>query len=192
MKTLTIFGLAALTAGLLIAGPYNVGSKVENFTIKDLNGQSVNFSDLKGDVTVVMFIATQCPISNDYNQRMNELYNEFAGKGVKFVFVNSNVSEPAAEVGEHAKANSFPFKVYKDPGNQAADRFGAQVTPEAFVIDKEGTVRYHGYIDDSRNAANIKVRGLKNALDLVLSGQSVANAQTKAFGCTIKREKKAS
>ncbi|NUN01830.1 MAG: redoxin domain-containing protein, partial [Bryobacteraceae bacterium] len=68
MKTLTIFGLAALTAGLLIAGPYNVGSKVENFTIQDLNGQGVNFSDLKGDVTVVMFIATQCPISNDYNQ----------------------------------------------------------------------------------------------------------------------------
>lgn len=192
MKTLTIFGLAALTAGLLIAGPYNVGSKVENFTIKDLDGQNVNFADLKGEVTVVMFIATQCPISNDYNQRMNELYNEFAGKGVKFVFVNSNASEPAAEVSQHAKANSFPFKVYKDPGNQVADRFGAQVTPEAFVIDKEGTVRYHGYIDDSRNAANIKVRGLKNALDAVLSGQSVANAQTKAFGCTIKREKKAS
>jgi hypothetical protein len=73
-----------------------------------------------------------------------------------------------------------------------ADKFGAQVTPETFVIDKSGVILYHGAIDDSQNPANIKTQGLRMALDAVLGGQSVAKAETKAFGCTIKRAKRAS
>jgi alkyl hydroperoxide reductase subunit AhpC len=95
-------------------------------------------------------------------------------------------------VEQHAAEHKFSFKVYKDENNVVADRFGAQVTPEVFVIDKNGTIHYHGYIDDSRNAANIKTKGLRMALDSVLAGQPVERAETKAFGCTIKRVKKAS
>ena len=73
--------------------------------------------------------------------------------------------------------------------NTTADRFGAQVTPETFVLDQAGTILYHGYIDDSRNPANIKVQGLRVALDAALTGRSPERAETKAFGCTIKRNK---
>ena len=77
---------------------------------------------------------------------------------MKFVFVNSNSTEPAAEVAEHAKQVNFAFPVYKDENNVVADQFGAQVTPEAYVIDQTGAVRYHGYVDDSRNASRIQSR----------------------------------
>ncbi len=189
-RRLFFLGTAALAATLTANAQLHVGSAVPDFQLKDLSGNKVSFSALKGDTTVVLFIATKCPISNDYNERMKAIYNDYAGKGVKFVFVNSNATEPAEEVAAHIQSNGFNFAVYKDPGNVVADLFGAQFTPEVYVLDKAGAIRYHGYIDDSRNAANVKSQGLRLAIDAVMAGQPVQNATTKAFGCTIKRAKK--
>lgn len=186
-----IFLVGALAALSLQAQDFKLGGKVSDFALQKLDGGSVNFKDLKGGVTVVTWTSLQCPISNDYNERMNALYEEFSKKGVKFLFVNSNATESPDGVAAHAKAN-FKFPVYKDADNVVADRFGAQVTPESFVIDKAGMIVYRGYIDDSRNASKVSDPGLKNALDAVLAGKPVAKAETKAFGCTLKRAKKAS
>lgn len=184
--------LAVFAVAVVHGQDFRLGSPVGDFTVNDLNGNQVKFSDLKGNVTVLMFIATQCPVSNAYNERMKALHNDYASRGVKFVAINSNNTEPAAEVGTHAASNGFGFAVYKDPSNVVADKFGAQVTPETFVIDKAGVILYHGSIDDSQNPANIKTQGLRLALDAVLGGQAVAKAETKAFGCTIKRAKRTS
>jgi len=192
MKRLFLLGTTVSLAASLFAQEFKLGSKVGDFTIHDVKGNAVQVAKLKGDVTVLMFIATQCPISNDYNERMKAVYSDYAPKGVKFVVINSNSTEPAEEVEKHAAQHQFQFKVYKDPENVVADRFGAQVTPEVFVLDKTSTIRYHGYIDDSRDASKITTQGLRLALDAVLAGKSVERAETKAFGCTIKRAKKSS
>jgi peroxiredoxin len=178
-----------LAGGALLA-QIGVGGKVADFRLSDTSGNAVQFAALRGGTTVVTFIATQCPISNDYNERMNAVYRDYSGKGVKFVFINSNATEPAAEVAEHARKMNFAFPVYKDENNVVADQFGAQVTPESYVIDASGTVLYHGSIDNSRNASRIQFQGLRAALDAVLAGRPVEKAETKAFGCTIKRARK--
>ena len=182
----------ALAAGVLYAQAFRLGSPVTDFQLRDMDGKAVSFSSLKGPVTVVTFIATECPVSNSYNQRMIELYKDYAPKNVRFVFVNANRSEPASEVREHAKRVGFPFPVYKDPDNVVADRFDAQVTPESYVIDNSGILRYHGSIDDNMNVARVHTQRLRLALDAVLAGKPVAVTETKAFGCTIKRVRKAS
>jgi peroxiredoxin len=184
--------LLALSAGVLCAQEFKLGSHVADFQIRDLDGKAVAFSSLKGPITVVTFIATQCPVSNSYNRRMIDLYRDYAAKNVKFIFVNANRSEPADEVREHAKRVGFPFAVYKDPGNVVADRFDAQVTPESYVIDNTGVLRYHGAIDDNMNESQVHTPRLRAALDALLAGQPVPSAETKAFGCTIKRVHKAS
>ena len=181
------FCLTLMLAGTLAAGDLGIGSTVPDFTLKDVAGNSVDYSGISGDGTVVTFIATKCPISNDYNGRMKALYSDYNGKGVKFVFINSNVRELAPEVKEHTQSNGFQFQVYKDPGNVVADLFGAQFTPEAYLM-KSGSVIYHGRIDDSRSG-EIKDHSLSDALDAVLAGKSPARQETKAFGCTIKRVK---
>jgi peroxiredoxin len=178
--------LCALAAGQ----DFRLGSKVSDFTVRDLTGKEVAFADLKGPVTVVTFISTTCPISNAYNDRMNAVYQDYSAKGVKFVFVNANSNEPPATVAKHAKDVGFTFPVYKDPRNALADRFGATVTPESYVIDQTGLIRYHGQVDDSLNEARIHTRGLRMALDAVLAGKPVQLQETKAFGCTIKRVRK--
>jgi peroxiredoxin len=182
----------ALSAAILSAQEFKTGSPVADFQIRDLDGKAVSFSSLKGPITVVTFIATQCPVSNSYNQRMIELYKDYTQKNVKFVFVNANRSEPASEVREHAKRVGFSFPVYKDPGNVVADRFDAQVTPESYVIDSSGILRYHGSIDDNMNVARVHAQRLRQALDALLAGKPVPATDTKAFGCTIKRVQKAS
>jgi peroxiredoxin len=177
----------ALTAGILCAQEFKLGSRVSDFQVRDLDGKAVAFSSLKGPITVVTFIATQCPVSNSYNQRMSDLYKDYTTKNVKFIFVNANRSEPAGEVREHARRVGFPFPVYKDPGNILADRFDAQVTPENFVIDSSGVIRYHGAIDDNMNESRVHTRALRAALDALLAGKPLPSTETKAFGCTIKR-----
>jgi peroxiredoxin len=185
-------GLASLAAALVYGQEFKLGSKVTDFELKDTSGQTVKFSSLKGDVTAIFFIATRCPISNDYNERMKAIYKDYSPRGVKFVFINSNSTEPASEVAEHAQKWGFPFKVYKDGNNVVADRFGAQFTPEVFVLDRAGVIRYHGAIDDSRPADKVTKHFLRTALDELLAGKPVSTAETKAFGCTIKRVKKVS
>ncbi|GIV18549.1 MAG: hypothetical protein KatS3mg023_0300 [Armatimonadota bacterium] len=145
------------------------------------------YGDRKQKATVVMFIATRCPISNAYNERMRTLAQQYMAKGIRFVGINSNVIEPTPEVAEHAKQNGFPFPVLKDEDNKIADRFNAQFTPEIFVMDAKGVLRYHGRIDDSQNPANITSHDLRDTLDALLAGKNPPRAETKAFGCTIKR-----
>jgi peroxiredoxin len=179
--------LLTALGGSLLAGSLAIDSSMPDFSLKSVAGEDVASASLAGDVTLVTFVATQCPISNDYNKRMVALYNDYNGKGVKFIFVNSNVKELAAEVKQHAAENGFPFQVHKDPGNVVADQFGAQVTPESFLF-KAGKLVYHGRIDNSQTGT-VTDHSLRTALDAVLSGKTPADQETKAFGCTIKRVK---
>jgi peroxiredoxin len=178
-----------LFASLAAAQDFKLGSRIDDFKVQDLSGNTATFSQLKGNVTVVMFTSVQCPVSNAYNERMSALYSDYKSKGVHFVMLNSNSTEPASNVAEHAKAH-FPFSVYKDADNVVADKFGAQATPEAFVIDRNGIVQYHGSIDDSQDAAKIQNQWLRKALDSMVAGAPIEKAETKAFGCTIKRVKR--
>jgi len=186
-----IFTISLLASiGILSAQEFKLGSKVTDFSVQDLDGKSATFAALRGPITVVTFVSVQCPVSNGYNQRMIALYKDYTPKNVKFIFVNANRNESVSDVRDHAKNVGFVFSVYKDAGNVLADRFDAQVTPESYVIDSAGIVRYHGSIDDSQNEARIRTRGLRLALDAVLAGKPVEITETKAFGCTIKRGRK--
>ncbi|MCX6596843.1 MAG: redoxin domain-containing protein [Acidobacteria bacterium] len=192
MTRLLLSSGLALFAVAASAQEFKLGSTVTDFPLQTLTGQPASYASLKGKVTVVAFISVQCPISNDYNERMEALYRDYSSKGVKFIFVNANASEPAAEVATHAKSAGFSFPVYKDQGNAAADKFGAQVTPETFVMNEAGVVLYHGAIDNARNPARVTAKGLHDALEAVLNGKAVPQAETKAFGCTIKRVRRSS
>jgi peroxiredoxin len=190
-QSLAVFGLALL-ASAASAG-VSIGDKLEPFALKDAtSGKDVDLKGAAGKkATVLMFIATQCPVSNDYNERMAALAKDYTGKGVAFVGINSNKQEAADEVADHAKKNGFSFPVLKDPDNVKADFFGARVTPEVYVYDADWKLRYHGRIDDKRNVGEVASKDLATALDAMIAGKDVPVAETKAFGCTIKRVTKA-
>jgi peroxiredoxin len=192
MKKLAVVLTLVLAAGTAIAGEApKIGAAAPDFTLPAAaDGKPVALKDLlgKGKAVAVIFIATKCPYSNGYNDRMADMGKEFAAKGVTLVGINSNKSEPAAEVAEHARKNGFAFPVLKDDGNKVADLYAAQRTPEVFVLDSKGTLVYHGRIDETHDdPKNVKSPDLKNTLNAILAGKPVPQAETKAFGCTIKR-----
>jgi thiol-disulfide isomerase/thioredoxin len=162
------------------------------FTLTDANGKAVAARIGGGEPAVVMFLSTVCPVSNGYNTRIGDLYREYSAKGMKFIFINSNQNESLAAIREHARSAGFPFQVYKDSGNAVADRLGAQYTPEAFLFDGAGKLRYHGRIDDSQNPARVTQSSLRLAIDAVLAGHAVATPEAKGFGCVIKRARRTS
>jgi peroxiredoxin len=180
--------LNSLFLTVLTAGETTI---IKDFTLPDYNGESHSLSDYKDSkAIVVMFIATQCPVSNAYNNRMVKLYDDYHPKGVAFVGINSNKQESTEEVAEHAKEHGFKFTILKDKNNNIADRFNAQVTPEIYVLNSQFEVLYHGRIDDSRRENEVKSQDLRQALDEILTGKKVSVTETKAFGCTIKRVSK--
>jgi len=167
---------------------FGPGDKFEGFTLSDYDGNKHSLSDYtESKAIVIMFIATKCPVSNDYNSRMEKVFNDYKDKEVTFLGINSNKSEDISEIRNHAKDNGLTFTILKDENNIIADIFDASYTPEIFVLSNDFELLYHGRIDNSRRESGVDTNDLKNALDEILSGKSVSYPETKAFGCTIKR-----
>ncbi|MBL8112097.1 MAG: thioredoxin family protein [Acidobacteria bacterium] len=182
---------AALASPALSQEALKIGAPAPDFQLPNAeDGKPVALKDVlaKGKATVILFIATKCPVSNAYDSRMSEMGKAYTAKGISFVGINSNKTEPIVDVAKHAKAQGYVFPVLKDEGNKVADLYKAGRTPEVYVLDPKGNLVYHGRIDENQDdPKGVKSPDLKNALDAILAGKAVPVAETKAFGCTIKR-----
>ena len=186
LKTILIIPVIFIGLGF-IYGLGNVES-VKDFTLKDYLGNEHSLSDYKDSkAIVIIFVATRCPVSNAYNTRMEKLFEDYKVKDVAFLGINSNKSESVAEIKEHAKEKNLNFTILKDEGNVIADMFEASHTPEAYILNKDLSILYHGRIDNSQRESEITSKDLRKALNEILAGKEVSNPQTKAFGCSIKR-----
>lgn len=163
-----------------------------DFGFKDIGGKTHQLNEkLDGKTakaSVFFFSSTQCPISNIYSPRMIELAKSYAAKGVQFYLVNSNREDSLASVKRYATERPFPFPVIKDNGTALADHLKATHTPQAIILDSRSIVRYRGRIDDNSDRTKIIRHDVKDALEAILSGQSVLRSRTQSFGCSIFRE----
>ncbi len=187
---LSVIAVLALTNSKTNENPKSLTViKINDFTLTDINKKEHSLSDYKNSKAIlIIFIATQCPVSNAYNTRMVELYNQYHDKNITILGINSNKQENLSECKSHAEKNGFIFPVLKDEKNVIADMFEASFTPEAYVLNsKTYEILYHGRIDNSREESDVEIKDLANALNEILAGKKVTVTQTKAFGCSIKR-----
>ncbi len=181
--------LFLIAAAFIVPGAFaGEIKKVDNFSLDDVHGKKHSLTDHKdAKAIVLMFIATQCPVSNAYNERMAALERDYASKDIVFIGINSNKQESVEEIKEHAEKNGFRFPILKDHKNIVADKLEASVTPEIYVLNGSLDVLYHGRIDDSQREPKVSSKDLRTALEEILAGKPVSTATTKSFGCTIKR-----
>lgn len=167
-------------------------TRVKDFMLEDAGGTPHELYALSEEkpATVILFLATQCPIATDYAERIVALVKVYDEKGVQFVGINSNKQEKVKEIREYSEAHGFEFPVLKDPENKIADYFGARRTPEVFLLDAERVLRYTGAFDNSPKEPTKHY--LRDALDLVITGKDIpkSSKKTRAVGCTIKRVRK--
>jgi peroxiredoxin len=183
-----LFATLAFAAGEELS----VGAKGPAFSLVNaVDGETVTMNPADGKVKVVIFTCNQCPYAKAFEARLMEIANRFGYKGVSFYAVNPNddtryAEESLANMKARAVEKGYPFPYLKDGDSAIARAYGARVTPHVFVLDSDGVVRYRGYVDDSAKPAERKTEGLISALNGLLDGRAVANAETRAFGCAIK------
>ncbi len=175
--------------------PPKIGASVPGFALKDIHRRTRSLDQYKDKKAfVVVFVGTECPLANLYVPTLVELHKEYANRGVQFFAINSNVQDSFVEVSAHAQEREVPFPVLKDFDHVAADSFGAKRTPEAFLLDADRVIRYHGRIDDQYGIgyqrAEPTTTELKNAIEELLAGKPIGKPESEVSGCIIARARK--
>src|SRR3954462_6919705 len=134
------------------AGKYNkklnIGDKAPAW--KDLegtDGKKHALADLADrDAVVVVFTCNTCPVARDYEDRIIALANEYARPGSKAAVVAINVNtvkgDQLPDMKQRAEKRKFPFPYLYDPSQAVAQQYGANFTPEFFVLDRDRKVVY--------------------------------------------------
>ena len=140
---LVVLALFATSAGCTAGGQartkVQIGEKMAAFTLPDVaNGQPRSLDEFKGKkAVVVIFIATQCPYSNAFTGVMARLAREYAGRGVAFVGVNANKTEPTAEVAEHAQVMDCILRLSENERRHHSRHKGKEDKPAKLRLDFE-------------------------------------------------------
>lgn len=164
-------------------------AEIKPMVVKSIDGKEIAVGKNGDKPELVFILATRCPVSNAYNERMASTLKEY-GDRVHIVGVNPNETESNEEVIKHASNHGLTFPIYRDPGMKLTDSWGVRVTPEAYLFDKSGKLVYRGRIDDNQDASQVKSFDLRSALEKHLSGKPVPANETRPFGCSIKRVSK--
>lgn len=195
VRTLTaVFVAVALAAAPAQAGKFNkklnIGDKAPDFSsLPGVDDKSYSLSDFKDkDAVVVVFTCNHCPVAVAYEDRLIEFTKKHAGEGKKVGLIAICVNDleadklPAMKVRAEKKGFNFPY-VY-DESQKTGRAYGASVTPEFFVINKEGKIAYMGSLDD--NQSRPRTPHLENAVSAVAKGEAPKTAETRPFGCGVK------
>jgi peroxiredoxin len=173
-----------------------VGRTIPPFSVSAVDSTTFHSADHQEQVLVVAFLGVECPLANLYAPTLAGLAKHYHGKSVAILAVNSNAQDTLEQARSQARANGLTFPVLKDAGNVVADLFGAEKTPEVFVLDAQRTVRYRGMLDDQygyreRRSTPTKTYAI-DAVDALLKSETVAVAETPVQGCHIGRVTKPS
>ncbi len=173
-----------------------VGARIDNFKLRDYHGNEHTLAEFHAaKVVVVAFLGAECPLAGLYGRRLAELERKFAERSVQFIGIDSNRQDSTTELAAYARRQEVGFPLLKDPGNEVADLFGAQRTPQVFVLDASRVIRYAGAVDDQYGVGyqrkKPQQRYLAEAIESLLNGKPVETPMTPAIGCQIGRVPKA-
>jgi thiol-disulfide isomerase/thioredoxin len=159
-------------------------------TAFDLAGNPVNpLKAAGGKVVVLVFVRTDCPVSNRYAPTIQKLSAEHEGKA-SFWLVYPSKSESAEAIRTHDREYGYKIPSLRDPQKALVKESQAEITPEAAVFDGKGHLVYHGRIDNLYEEAGrartvATTHELEDAIESAMSGKSVPASSTHAVGCYI-------
>ncbi|MEA2496237.1 MAG: hypothetical protein QOJ29_4148 [Thermoleophilaceae bacterium] len=167
-----------------------VGEKAPSFTLPDTSGADVAFPD--GGATVVVFTCNHCPYALAWHDRLLAVARDYERHDVQVLFINPNDAERYPRDSFDAmrerveREGPWPAPYLRDESQEVARAYDAKTTPDVFVLDAEGVLRYRGapdgdHMHDAQNAS-----WLRNALDAVAEDRDVTEPETTPVGCSVK------
>ncbi len=162
-----------------------------DFRLTDAVGKSHALADYhERTVIVLLFLGTECPVSNGYAPEFRRIAEEYAVRNVAVLGVHSDPSVSAQAAREHAAEYQLTFPILLDSRQTLARALGIATVPETVVMLPTGAVIYRGRVDD-RYSADGKRRDvprsqeLRAAIAAGLAGKLPVITETKSFGCTL-------
>lgn len=197
LTVMSVFGvLAAVAIGLTHraqtaqakAAP---GAEAPVFSLTDTAGKAHALSDYAGKTVVLHWQSMKCPWDVGYQPVLSKLAEQYEGKDVVFLAINSNYREHGEGLTAYHTGESMPYPILLDEDGAVAEAFDAKVTPHMFVIDGTGKLVYHGGVEKSprspRDAGTSETQYLSAVLAAVSAGESSPYDVTTPKGCGIKR-----
>lgn len=141
-------------------------------------------------ISVLLFIAPDCPISNSYMPEFNRIAGDYRSRGVSLTAVYCDPHLSAEKMRQHAQEYGLTIPVLLDEKQNLARRVGATITPEAAVLDLSGHVVYVGRIDDlfvtfGKRRIKPSTHDLRDAIEAVLDGRPVPKPTAQPIGCDL-------
>ena len=167
----------------------SVGNQAPSFELPDTDGLS--HAPDGAQATVVVFTCNHCPYALAWQDRIAQAARDYAGRGVRFLAINSNDAERYPRDSYEAMqrrvaAEDWPLPYLHDVSQDVARAYGARTTPDLFVLDSDRRLRYRGAPDSDYDDPGQQAAWLRQALDAVLDGRDPSPAETQPVGCSIK------
>jgi peroxiredoxin len=160
------------------------GSDAPEIIMTDLEGRQHTLAEYKGKVVALVFWSAECPWSSRADESLQPMLDSW-GEDVVVLTVASNANETEEEIREAAAERGISPLIL-DQQQELAQTLGAKITPEAFVFDREGVLRYMGAFDDANfRQPEPTCNYLWEAVESVLIGERPVPSVTNAYGCTI-------
>lgn len=165
-----------------------LGKPAPQFTLNDSTGKAVSLADHVGKVVVLEWINPECPFVVRHYEAgtMKNLAQKYDGK-VVWLAINTTSSATPADNATWISKYSLPYAILSDQNGTVGKAYEAKTTPHMYIIDPQGKLVYRGGIDDDPQGSKAdKTNYVAKALDQVLAGQTVAQAETRSYGCSVK------
>jgi hypothetical protein len=159
--------------------------------IRALDGSVLHPLEPAGLANVLFFIATDCPVANAYAPEIQRICRASAANGIACSLVYEDVTVTPGEVRKHLEEYRYHgVAAAIDADRSLAAAVHATVTPQAVVVDRRGTVRYSGRIDNLYAALGhprrvVTAHDLQDALNAIVAGKPVVTSETQTIGCYI-------
>jgi peroxiredoxin len=180
------------------AAPAAIGSPAPDFSLPDIDGKVVRLADYRGKVVVLEWFNPECPFVKAAHTKgsLVSAAKKHAGDGVVWLAVNSGAPGKQGAGADKSRAGKASFAlehpILIDESGAVGKLYGAERTPHIYVIDSKGVLVYRGAVDNSPDGIGESPSDGKltsyvdEAVGAVRAGKTVAVAETKAYGCSVK------
>ena len=175
-----------------------LGKTAPDFELKDLKGNALNLSDLKGQIVVLEWVNYDCPFVQKFYREghMQSWQRHYAEQGVQWVQVSSAHKDHPTYLSEKKflkRAKQTKAQITHcliDASGEVGQTYRARTTPHLYLIDRDQTLVYQGAVDAKRSTDPSDIHSETNylieALDAMLKGEPVKKSSTKPYGCSVK------
>jgi peroxiredoxin len=167
----------------------SIGEPAPSFELPDTDGRI--WSASASGATVIVFTCNHCPYALAWHDRIADAARDYADRGVAFLAINSNDADRYPRdsyqaMQQRVAGEDWPMPYLHDSSQEVARSYGAKTTPDVFVLDAEGRLRYRGAPDADYDDPGQRASWLREALDALLAGAAPSRPETKPVGCSIK------